>query len=176
MKLWDLEGISLTHARLLSKTEFTSTVEEIVQAPDFSMDSQGPMKLWRSILPARGDSVPGSFSDTSTESAISRVPRGLWRLPLETPEAGLGQMRLFDQSVHDPIRRRPNSVQRLNEGIRRIQTTTSPETGQRRRPKELLWWVSFSMPWVQPAMEPENRVNSSRETQTAISRVFRLGF
>ncbi|AII49643.1 hypothetical protein KR52_10880 [Synechococcus sp. KORDI-52] len=29
-------------------------MEEIIQAPDLCMDSQGQMKLWRSILPAKG--------------------------------------------------------------------------------------------------------------------------
>ena len=88
---------------------------------------------------------------------------------------GWSQVRLVDQSLRAPIRQHPHSAQRLNEGIRRIQTTTSPETGQGRRSKGLLSWVSFWLPRNQPAMEPENTVNSRREAHTAINRVFRLG-
>ena len=62
----------------------------------------------------------------------------------------------------------------INVCFRRIQTTRSQETRQSLRAEAFLFWVFSSVPrGFQPA---ENKVNSSKEAQTAISRVFRLRF
>ncbi len=57
-----------------------------------------------------------------------------------------------------------------------IQTTTSLGIEPAPRSKALLSLVSYAFPSDQPASEPENNVNSSREAQTAISKIFLLIF